>query len=66
MREIHLRALFDTFIEDQNSHLLDLVDLSHLTVQLETQSGLGANDQALSPANHGHDHVMTMYLIGPH
>ena len=29
----------------------DLVDLSHLTVQLETQSGLGANDQALSPGS---------------
>ncbi len=28
----------------------DLVGLSHLTVQLETPSGLGANDQALSQA----------------
>ena len=31
---------------------LDLVDLSHLIVQLETQSGLGANDRALSPAEY--------------
>ena len=30
--------------------------LSHLTVQLETQSGLGANDQTLRPAGYEPNH----------
>jgi len=39
----------------------DLVDLSHLTVQLETPSGLGANDQALSPAGYEPNHDKLRY-----
>ena len=37
------------------------MDLSHLTVQLETQSGLGANDQALSPAGYEPNHDKLRY-----
>jgi hypothetical protein len=33
------------------------VGLSHLTVQLETPSGLGTNEQALSPAGYEANHV---------
>jgi len=39
----------------------DLVGLSHLTVQLETPSGLGANDQALSPAGYEPNHDKLRY-----
>ena len=35
--------------------------LSHLTVQLETPSGLGANDQALSPAGYEPNHDKLRY-----